>query len=161
MAEVVPDRVPQATTDGRAVSDRGGTARRDTTSLGDLSEYEITLALMRAGKRILRPLSSGLRYDLAIDNGDSTVIRVQCKTGRLRGSCISFRTSSADARRPNGVPYVGQVEAFGVFCPENGRSYLIPVSALDRAARFGTLRLEATRNGQTRNVRYAREFLIS
>jgi hypothetical protein len=81
---------------------------------------------MRTRRRVLRPLSGGLRYDLAIDNGDGTVVRVQCKTGILRNGFISFRVCNADARRPQGIPYQGQIEAFGVYCPQNARTYLIP-----------------------------------
>ena len=49
---------------------------KDTTSVGDLTELEVATALMRTRKRVLRPLSAGLRYDRAIDNGDGTVVRV-------------------------------------------------------------------------------------
>jgi hypothetical protein len=66
------------------MSIRGYRGMKDTTSVGDLSEFEVATALMRTRKRVLRPLSAGLRYDLAIDNGDGTVVRVQCKTGILR-----------------------------------------------------------------------------
>src|SRR5205823_11864207 len=54
---------------------------RDTTRSGDLAELEITIALVRAGKRVLKPLSSACRYDLAIDEGDGHFTRVQCKSG--------------------------------------------------------------------------------
>ena len=128
---------------------------KDTTSLGDLAEFEIATALMRTGRRILRPLSGGLRYDLAIDNGDGTVMRVQCKTGNLKDGVIRFRVSNSDARRPRGVPYRGQIEAFGVYCPQNGRAYLIPMDAVVMNAQTAGLRLAPARNGQQRRVRFA------
>ena len=132
---------------------------KDTTARGELSELEIAIALTRAGMRVLRPLSAGLRYDLAVDNGDGTFMRVQCKTGRLRDGFIEFRAYNADGRRPNGVRYWGQIEAFGVFCPQNGVSYLVPITAL---ASGGTprLRLERPRNGQAKGIRYAKDFEI-
>jgi hypothetical protein len=46
---------------------------RDTTTPGDLAEIEIAAALMRSGRRVLRPLSNGLRYDLVVDNNDGIV----------------------------------------------------------------------------------------
>jgi hypothetical protein len=49
------------------------------------------MALARSGRQMLRQMSSGLRYDLAIDNG----------------------VASMDGRRPYGVPYLGQIEGFG------------------------------------------------
>ena len=133
---------------------------RDTTSIGDLTEFEVLTALMRTRRRLLRPVSAGLRYDLAIDNGDGTVMRVQCKTGLLRNGFISFRVCNADARRPQGVPYNGQIEAFGVYCPQNGRSYLIPIEAIGANVSTARLRVEATRNGQHRRIRLAASFEI-
>ena len=133
---------------------------KNTTGRGDLSEFEIATALMRAGKRVLRPLSAGLRYDLAIDGGDGTVVRVQCKTGVLKNGVISFRVCNADARRPRGVPYQGQIEAFGVYCPQNGRTYLIPMNAVVANSSTAKLRLEPARNGQKRGVRFAEVFEV-
>jgi len=94
---------------------------RDTTGRGDITEHEIALALMRSGRTLLRPISAGLRYDLVIDEGNGRFTRVQCKTGRLRDGVIAFRLAMFDARRPNGAPYHGQIEAFGVHCPEVNR----------------------------------------
>jgi hypothetical protein len=133
---------------------------KDTTSVGDLTEFEVATALMRTRKRVLRPLSTGLRYDLAIDNGDGTITRVQCKTGLLRNGFISFRVCNADARRPQGIPYQGQIEAFGVYCPQNGRTYLIPIDAVGANVSTARLRVDATRNGQQRGIRMAESFQI-
>jgi len=133
---------------------------KDTTSVGDLTELEIATALMRTRRRVLRPLSAGLRYDLAIDNGDGTLVRVQCKTGILRHGFITFRVCNTDARRPQGIPYRGQIEAFGVYCPQNGRAYLVPIDAVGANVSTARLRLDATRNGQHRRVRLAETFRI-
>ena len=132
---------------------------KNTTARGELSEWEIALALTRAGKTVLRPLSAGLRYDLAIDDQDGSITRIQCKTGLLRDGVILFRTYNADGRRPLGVRYAGQVDAFGVYCPGNGHAYLVPLSAL---ATKGTayLRVGSPRNGQTRRIIYASAFEI-
>src|SRR5919197_2251329 len=103
---------------------------KNTTGRGELSEWEIALALTRAGKDVLRPLSTGLRYDLALDNGDGSITRIQCKTAIRRGDVILFRTYNADARRPQGIRYHGQVDAFGVFCPQTRQVFLVPIAAL-------------------------------
>lgn len=42
--------------------------KRDTTGRGDISEMEIATALMRAGHKVPRPISTGFRYDLVIDH---------------------------------------------------------------------------------------------
>lgn len=133
---------------------------KDTTGRGELSELEIATALARAGKAILRPLSASLRYDLAIDNGDGTISRVQCKTGILRDGCVEFRVANSDARRPNGVRYVGQIEAFAVFCPQNRRVYLVPMADVATHAFTARLRLEPARNNQLRRVRMAAPYEV-
>lgn len=106
-------------------------------------------------------MSSGLRYDLAIDNGDGTVARIQCKTGILRDGVIAFNVASMDGRRPHGVPYVGQIEAFGIFCPQNGKVYMVPIECLKATASKGRLRITATRNGQSRGVILAAAFEVA
>ena len=121
---------------------------------------EITLALLRSGRIVLRPLSGALRYDLAVDPGGGALQRIQCKTGKLRRGAIVFRVCSADGRRPRGIPYQGQVEAFGVYCPDTGRSYLVPMTAIDRGSSTARLRVEPARNGQSRRIRLAEDFAI-
>ena len=134
---------------------------RDTTGRGDISEIQVAAALMRAGQRVFRPISGGLRYDLLIDNADGTFSRVQCKTGLMKDGFIVFRVRNCDARRPIGVSYWGQIESFGVFCPQNGRTYLVPMAALTTSDSTARLRLRPTRNGQRTGVRLADEFDIS
>ena len=133
---------------------------KDTTGRGDLTEIHVTAALMRAGRRVLRPISGGLRYDLLVDNVDGTYWRVQCKTGLLKDGYITFRLRNSDARRPNGVSYRGQIECFGVFCPENGRTYLVPMTAVASSDSTARLRLRPARNGQRVGVRLASEFEV-
>ena len=133
---------------------------RDTTRRGELSEFEIITALLRAGRIVLRPLSAGLRYDLVIDNEDGTFARVQCKTGVLRHGAIVFRVCISDARRPRGVSYHGQIEAFGVYCPEVSRAYLVPMAAVAGSTSSARLRIGAAKNGQSKGVRAAEPFEI-
>jgi len=130
----------------------------DTTGRGDITEIHVAAALMRTGRRVLRPISTGLRYDLLIDNVDGTFARVQCKTGILKDGFITFRVRSFDARRPNGVSYRGQVESFGVFCPQTGRTYLVPMTALTASDSTARLRLRPALNGQRTGIRLAEEF---
>jgi PD-(D/E)XK endonuclease len=108
------------------------TQGRSTTAKGDLAEQAVVLALMGAGKTVLKPISNGLRYDLVVDNLDGSFTRVRVKTGMLKrgGSVLAFRAYNADARRPNGVAYQGQVDAFGVYCPWDGRVFFVPMAAV-------------------------------
>ena len=133
---------------------------RDTTSRGDIAEFQIAAALIRQGKRLLRPLSSASRYDLLIDNQDGTFTRVQCKSGVLRNGCVVFRVYSVSGHDTRAKGYVGQVDAFGVYCAGTSATYLVPVEAIAGCGHMAALRVEVTRNGQRRGVRSAAEFVI-
>lgn len=132
----------------------------DTTGRGDETELAVALALVRAGKRLLRPLSSASRYDLLVDNEDGTFLRIQCKTGRLRNGCIRFGTYSVSGHTTLGKRYGGQVDAFGVYCPQTGHTYLVPIEAFSGVASVGYMRVAPARNGQKRRIRSAEAFVI-
>jgi len=134
--------------------------RRDTSHVGDVSELEVALALVRTGRQVLRPLSSASRYDLLIDNGDGTFIRVQCKTGVLRDGSVVFRVYSVSGHRTTRIPYLEQIDAFGVFCPATTRSYLVPTAAIPGRTDMVSLRVVPARNGQRRGIHAASEFAI-
>jgi hypothetical protein len=129
------------------------------TSKGKTSEAVILAALVRMRKHVLIPWGEE-RYDLAIDD-NGQLIRVQCKTGSLRNGCIVFKTCITDARRPLGDGgYVGQIDAFAVYCPQIERVYLVPIEAVQTTI-GARLRLEPAKNGQTWNVRWARDFELT
>ena len=124
---------------------------------GARSEAALLHAPVAAGKTVLLPWGGHHRYDFVLDEGGGVYIRVQCKTGVLKrgGTVLRFRACSADARRPNGVPYQGQVDAFGVYCPENGSAYLVPMAELNGITSVVSLRLVPARSGQRAGIRLA------
>jgi hypothetical protein len=133
---------------------------KDTTSRGDIAEMQVAAALVRAGKKLLRPLSSATRYDLLIDNEDGTFTRVQCKSGVLRNGCVLFRLYSMSGHDTRPKPYGAAIDAFGVYCRETSTTYLVPVGILNGQANMAALRVEPARNGQRRGIRMAAEFAI-
>lgn len=134
---------------------------KDTTGLGDITEWQVAAALLRKGMKLLRPLSSGSRYDLLIEHDDGRFTRVQCKTGRLKDGCILVRLYSISGHDTRSKPYRDQVDAFGVYCPQTNESYLVPRDAITSCGYFATLRVTPSRNGQQKRIRSAKEFLIS
>lgn len=133
---------------------------RNTTRIGDITEMAVAAALVRQGRKLLRPISSATRYDLLIDNEDGSFVRVQCKTGRLRDGRVEFRLYSVSGHNTKAVGYVGQVDAYGVYCPQTATTYLVPVTAIGACGALATLRVADARNGQTRGVRLAAEYAI-
>jgi hypothetical protein len=137
--------------------------RRDTKSVGDRSELEVMAALIRNGYRIALPFGENHRYDLIADDGER-LSRIQVKTGRLRKGAIRVPCSSSHAhRRKPGErlnrSYRGEVDFLAVYCPDLKKVYLLPETELVES--FGHLRVDPTRNGQVRNIRWARQFELA
>ena len=132
-------------------------------AIGDRTTLAVMLALQEAGYAILLPFGENLRYDLVVDDGGSFA-RVQCKTGRLRDGVIRFKTCSSYAHHPNPKTrqrhYVGQIDYFGVHCPETAGVYLIPIKDASPRA-LCSLRVAPPRNNQTRRIRSASAYEIA
>src|SRR5262245_6034672 len=88
---------------------------------GDIAVLRVALALVESGERVLRPISDNERYDLALDRSGS-LYRIQVKAGRYRRGAVIFNTCSSLAHRggPRRSYSAGEIEAFGVYCPELG-----------------------------------------
>jgi hypothetical protein len=144
---------------------KAGSHHREHPKLvGDKTEAMVIARLVQAGKTVLLPFGENQRYDLVIDEGDHFV-RVQCKTGRLKEGAIRFNTCSYSYHHPNNRglrasrhPYYGQADAFGVYCSETDRAYLVPVESVGRS--LAALRVNRPRNNQSRKVRWARDFEV-
>jgi hypothetical protein len=136
----------------------------DPNRIGAISQAKVMAALVEAGKAVLAPCVSVLPYDLAIDEGGH-LNRVQCKTGRLVRGAIYFRSHRLRAaKRESGWQrrvrdYAGDIDSFGVFCPDNGGVYLVPIEALP-GRRVCSLRLTPPKNNQRRRIRWAKDFEV-
>jgi hypothetical protein len=106
------------------------------------------------------PWGGGQRYDFVIDEGDGRFTRVQCKSGVLRHGSIYFRTASADRRRPMGDSYVGQVDAFAVYCADLNASFLVPIATVSASQR-AALRVDVPANRQTTGIRWAHAYALN
>lgn len=141
---------------------KGETNMRDTSCAGETSRLQIMAALSRRGKQLLLPIGDHFRNDLAIDE-DGTLLRVQCKTGRLRNGVVSFATCSVDSRSQKGKcvrrSYRGQIECFGVYCPGNGKCYLVPVGKVGQNE--CRLRIAPPRNAQKTRICWAEDYEIT
>jgi hypothetical protein len=131
--------------------------KTEAVILARLSGYE--------GVVVLFPFGGGnSRYDLVIEC-DGTYHRIQCKTGNLeqRGTTIGFSAASSTYHYYGGKvrerrDYRGQVEYFGVYCPQNDKAYLVPVDVVGRTK--GMLRLVEAKNNQEKNVHWAQDYEI-
>ena len=125
--------------------------------VGIRSEAAVIGELTRRGHCVLIPFSFNSRYDFVVDM-DGRFVRVQVKTGKLRGGAIIFSTRSVRCSM-TGVHtrnYDGEIDVFIVYCPQNDGIYVVPVEDAARGA--GTLRIEPSANGQQKGVRWARDY---
>ncbi len=124
---------------------------------GEVSQGQILAALLRKGEIVLTPFGDNQRYDLVVER-DGAFIRVQCKTGRVkRKGQILFDTCSSYVHRGRGKrDYRGEADIFAVYCPDTDCCYWVPVNECGTST--GCLRLEAPKNGQQANIRWAKDF---
>jgi hypothetical protein len=136
-------------------------AKRDTKSVGDVSELRVACALAELGYAVSKPLGENQRYDLIADDGDR-LQRVQVKTGRIRNGVIVFHCCSTHGHRRSAVktrPYRGQIELLAVYCPQNQKVYILPEKEL--TATTAHLRVLPTRNNMKKTIRWASDFELS
>src|SRR5260370_23904182 len=137
-----------------------GKGKRDTNSIGDISEAAIITRFVQLGYVVLTPYGGNQRYDLVIEDADGQFWRVQCKTARINedGTLIKFNTSNANVTGKNRQSrhYRGQCDYFAVYYEELDKVYLIPVDqvGISRA----NLRLAPSKNNQEKYVRWAKDY---
>jgi len=136
-----------------------GIAPLSTSQKGAAAEAEIAAAAIRLGLTVLRPITEGRRYDLALDIGEE-IIRVQCKWAPLRGGAIGTRcdTSRHTPRGYRRTTYTQrEIDAVAAYSADTDRCYLIPIGEVEGRWEL-RLRLEPARNGQIRGVRWASDY---
>lgn len=128
---------------------------------GDYAMMRVMAALAGKGWTVLLPISEDTRYDLVFDDGER-LARVQCKAGRLRGGVVRFNTASRNGvwrEVPARRSYEGQIEFYGVYCPDTDHVYLVPIEDMPTCSE-GSLRVETALNGQSNGVRLAETYLV-
>lgn len=107
------------------------------------------------------PFGDNERYDLVARRKDKpNFITIQCKTARLKDGCIYFDTCSRSGgdREDGRKDYKGDVDYFCVYCSLIDKCYMIKVG--DCPSVGCSLRLESTKNNQTKGVRWAKDYLL-
>jgi PD-(D/E)XK endonuclease len=126
---------------------------------GAAAEAAITAAVIQLGLTVLRPLCEGRRYDLVVDL-EPRLLRVQCKLARLLDGVLSVHLYTSRFT-PSGyvtTTYSAEdVDAVGVFSPEIGRCFLIPIAQV-AGKRAIHLRLERAKNNQAQRINWAAEY---
>lgn len=133
-------------------------SKRDTKTTGELAEAMVLARLLSHGWKVSIPFGEGHRYDLILDR-DGELSRIQVKTARISNGAVTFKAHSTHAHRGGSLRnYAGDVEAFCVYCPANGKIYFVPIE--DTATTTCYLRVEEPKNRQTAKIRWATDYEI-
>ncbi len=136
-----------------------GARLSNSKAIGDVTQSQVLAALLGQGRRVLLPFGDNCRYDLVVEeNGAFT--RIQRKTGRISRGAVVFAVASSQYHRGGKRrSYQGEIDAFGFFCPDNGRTYIIPIADLP-LVREAKLRLTSPGNSQVKGIRWAARYEI-
>lgn len=130
---------------------------KDTSSLGNLTQGMVLAGLLQANMKVLTPFGDGLHYDLLIDD-NGKYMRVQCKTGRLRNGAVLFNNYTV--KRDGTIKKYGDtVDAYGVYCPDTKKVYLVPAEKC--SGNITHLRETPAKNGQKKAIRSADCYVIA
>jgi hypothetical protein len=135
----------------------------DPNQIGAISQARVAAALVEAGKMVWFPTMQVARCDLLMEDHNG-FFRVQCKTGHIIRGAIRFPTYSLRAAKKEtgwrriAFDYRGQIDYFGVYCPENGLVYLVPVA--ETSCRGCALRISPSKNNQKNGIRWARNYEV-
>jgi hypothetical protein len=115
--------------------------------------------LRAAGYELYVPFGENTRCDLIVGDG-ARLLRIQCKTGRLRNGTIIFKVCSSYAHHRAPIApqrdYHGEIDVFGVYCHETGQVYMVPIEEVGRQT--ASLRIDPPKNGQRRRIRIASDY---
>ena len=132
--------------------------------IGDVTQSYFLARCLEVGWAVSVPLGDCSRYDCILDRKNG-LERIQIKTGRIRNGAITFSSCSSTYHVPGGCntkhkhqPYYGEIDNFGIYCPETRKCYIVPVDCVGR--REGSLRVELSKNGQHRGVKFAKDYEI-
>lgn len=124
---------------------------------GNITELETMLAFMKQGFNVLTPYGDCERYDFVVDV-KGKLLKIQSKTSKSNDDGASFKFSGRSSHRADGkiVHHTYTEDEIDYFITSfNGKIYLIPVN---ECGSDKTLRILPPKNGQTRNVTWAKDY---
>jgi hypothetical protein len=132
-------------------------ADMNTKNKGDLCEIKFAASLIEVGYSVSMPWGDNQRYDMLIDDGEN-IYKVQCKHGRLRSGAVVFNSiSCGTGNYAKGRTYIGEIDFFGVYCPDTQQCYLVPVN--EAGASICSLRVDKPKKNFT-YVKWAKDYVI-
>ena len=132
----------------------------NSKQLGNITEVQVMLGFLQLGYNVLTPYGDCERYDFVADvNGKFVKIQVKSSKVSDDGTKFSFSTASTHYSDGKCVHHSYSKEDIDYFATVyNNQIYLIPVE--ECSSRLQSLRLISTKNGQTRGVKWAKDYRL-
>jgi hypothetical protein len=137
-----------------------GKGKRDTNSIGDITESAIVTRFLQLGYVVLTPYGGSQRYDLVVEDAEGNFWRVQCKTAWIdeNSGVLKFDTANHNVtgKKRDWRHYREQCDYFAIYCEKLNKVYLIPVDQVGTTRAH--LRLVSAKNNQEKYVRWAKDY---
>jgi hypothetical protein len=128
---------------------------------GDLAEAMVFADLIKRGHKVALPYGEDWDYDLIVSR-DGVLERLQVKYTESNGRFVEvkcFSASLTNGRVRRVKRYTAQtVDWIGVYDRTTERCYYVPSTEFADGRSYLHLRLAPCQNGQTKGVRWARDF---
>lgn len=130
----------------------------NTNLKGTITELKCKTYFLELGYMVSTP-ESPVRYDFILDTGEK-LLKIQVKSSHLDelNEKIVFKTSSTHITSNGNIRSDYKNDNIDYFCTwYNNECYLIPVNECGKDKKY--LRLVPTRNGQVKNISFAKDFI--
>ena len=130
-----------------------------TKSKGDLAVLKAQIDLYEKGYWVATPLTENAPFDLMINKeGVSKTVQVKYVTAKDGVIKVSFRTSWSD-KNGSHINYINKslIDLYCVYCPDTNKCYYFDPKSFENENSL-TLRIEQTKNKQSKNVIWADNF---
>lgn len=132
----------------------------NSKQLGNVTEVQAMLGFLQLGYNVLTPYGDCERYDFVADvNGK--FVKIQVKSSKVSDDETKFSFNTASTHYSDGkcVHHSYSKEDIDYFATVyNNQVYLIPVE--ECSTRSQSLRLTPAKNGQTRGVKWAKDYRL-
>ena len=128
----------------------------DTNIKGTITELKCKTYFLELGYMVSTP-ESPVRYDFILDTGKE-LLKIQVKTSHTDGEKIIFKTSSTHITARGNTVHHYKDDGIDYFCTWfDNECYLVPVQDCGKSEKY--LRLIPTKNGQVKNIAFAKDYV--
>lgn len=130
-----------------------------TQTKGDIAELRVICALMSKGCKVFKSCSENCRYDLVFEL-ENVFYKVQVKNAKYHPDkgIINVHTRSTKSTTAEVKTYKGEIDYFGVYCPQLDKCYLIPEEDIPPGGANIFLRVDPPKNNQISKANWAKNY---